>query len=48
MEKAPGMVKQRPTHKELDRPISRSKLNEYITGASNKKAPENPRSQQKH
>jgi hypothetical protein len=27
-----------PTHQELDQPISMSKLNQYITGASNKKA----------
>jgi hypothetical protein len=39
MEKALGMAKQRPTHQELDRPISMSELNEYIAGASNKKAP---------
>jgi hypothetical protein len=39
MEKALGMVKQQLTHGELDRPISMSNLNEYITGASNEKAP---------
>jgi hypothetical protein len=38
MEEALGMVKQRPTHQELNRPISMSELNEYISRASNEKA----------
>jgi hypothetical protein len=39
MEKSLSMVKQWPTHQELDQRISMSKLNEYIRGASNKKTP---------